>query len=146
MDSKINYSGKAIFKLTIAFLNICSYTITTNKRSEMFEMQMEQSLFKSTSTFLNNKLHQLLDNDFSVSKEQIKLLTPQPIKQRLSFLERTINSGIKVLVQLIPINNAGYPVNVRGTVKKIGDERYLIQSHNVSYIVGINQIRYIANI
>ncbi|WP_251574877.1 hypothetical protein [Limosilactobacillus agrestimuris] len=109
-------------------------------------MQMEQSIFKSTSTFLNKKLQQLLENDFSVQKEQIKLLTPQPIKQRLSFLERTINSGIKVLVQLMPVNNAGYPVNVRGTVKKIGDKRYLIQSHNVSYVVGINQIRYIANI
>ncbi|MCD7084320.1 hypothetical protein [Limosilactobacillus fastidiosus] len=109
-------------------------------------MQMEQSLFKSTSTFLNNKLQQLLDNDFSVQKEQIKLLTPQPIKQRLSFLERTINSRIKVLVQLMPVNNTGYPVNVRGTVKRMRDERYLIQSHNVSYVVDINQIRYIANI
>ncbi|MCI1975639.1 MAG: hypothetical protein LKJ51_06960 [Limosilactobacillus sp.] len=108
-------------------------------------MQMEQSLFKSASTILNGKLQQLLDNDFTSHKEEIKLLTPQPTKQRLDFLNRTINERLRVLIQLIPINSAGYPVNVRGTVKRLDNKRYLIQNKNISYVVGFNQIHYIAN-
>ncbi len=49
-------------------------------------MQMEQSLFKSASTIINGKLQQLLNNDCSSHGESIRLLTPQPAKQRLSFL------------------------------------------------------------
>ena len=52
---------------------------------------------------------------------------------------------MQVLIQLMPINNDGYPVNVRGTVKKLDNKRYLIQNQNVSYVVNFNQIRYIAN-
>ena len=51
-------------------------------------MQMEQSLFKSASTIINGKLQQLLNNDFSFHEEPIQLLTPQPAKQRLSFLNK----------------------------------------------------------
>ncbi len=111
----------------------------------MCEMQMEQSLFKSASTIINDKLQQLLNNDFSFHEEPIKLLTPQPAKQRLSFLNKTISNGLRVLIQLMPVNNDGYPVNVRGTVKKLDSKRYLIQNQNVSYVVNFNQIRYIAN-
>ena len=102
-------------------------------------MQMEQSLFKSASTIINGKLQQLLNNDFSFHEEPIQLLTPQPAKQRLSFLNKTINNGLQVLIQLMPINNDGYPV------KKLDNKRYLIQNQNVSYVVNFNQIRYIAN-
>lgn len=126
-------------------MNVCSYTVITNKRSEMCEMQMEQSLFKSASTIINGKLQQLLNNDFSSHGESIRLLTPQPAKQRLSFLNKTISNSLQVLIQLMPVNNDGYPVNVRGTVKKLDSERYLIQNQNVSYVVNFNQIRYIAN-
>ena len=108
-------------------------------------MQMEQSLFKSASTIINGKLQQLLNNDFSFHEEPIQLLTPQPAKQRLSFLNKTITNGLPVLIQLMPLNNDGYPVNVRGTVKKLDNKRYLIQNQNVSYVVNFNQIRYIAN-
>ncbi len=101
-------------------------------------MQMEQSLFKSASTIINGKLQQLLNNDFSSHGEPIRLLTPQPAKQRLSFLNKTISNSLQVLIQLMP-------VNVRGTVKKLDSERYLIQNQNVSYVVNFNQIRYIAN-
>lgn len=109
-------------------------------------MQMEQSLFKSASTIINTKLRRLLDNDFPVSNKQIELLTPQPVKQRLSFINRTISDGLKVLFQLMPINNDGYPVNVRGTIKKLDNKRYLIRNRNVSYVVNFEQIRYVANI
>ena len=108
-------------------------------------MQMEQSLFKSASTIINGKLQQLLNNDFSSHGEPIRLLPPRPAKQRLSFLNNTISNSLQVLIQLMPVNNDGYPVNVRGTVKKLDSERYLIQNQNVSYVVNFNQIRYIAN-
>lgn len=109
-------------------------------------MQMNHSFLKSASTLINNKLQLLINDDFSSSIELPTLLTPQPDSQRHSFLERAINEGLKVVLQLMPVNSDGYPVNVRGSVKEISEGRYLIQNRNVSYVVKFNQIRYIANL
>ena len=112
----------------------------------MFEMQREPSIIKSASALINDKLQQLLDDDFSFKPAHINLLNQQPTNQRLSFLKKAIEDKLNVFLQLMPINNDGYPVNVRGIIKAIGNKRYLVKIHNVNYIVNVDQIRYIANI
>ena len=59
-------------------------------------MQIEQSKKKTTTTNKKGKLQQLLNNDFSSHGESIRLLTPQPAKQRLSFLNKTISNSLQV--------------------------------------------------
>lgn len=109
-------------------------------------MQMKQSIFKTASNAISHTLHQLITNDSSSHNLPIALLTPQPEKQRHLFLQRVMTSQLHAFFQLTPINNAGYPVNIYGTLKQLKDGRYLIHNRNVDYVVNFDQIRYVANI
>lgn len=45
----------------------------------------------------------------------------------------------------MPKTAAGQPVEVRGYLKSLGQDRYLVQSKNLSYFFDFDQLRYIAH-
>ncbi|MEY8441229.1 hypothetical protein AALA17_01000 [Lactobacillaceae bacterium 24-114] len=109
-------------------------------------MQMEQSIFKTASNAINHTLHQLIKTEAPSQALPVVLLTPQPKKQRQLFLQQVMTKQLRAFFQLIPVNNAGYPVNIYGTLKKLKDGRYLIHNRNIDYVVNFDQIRYVSNI
>ena len=73
------------------------------------------------------------------------LLNPQPAFQRKMFIQKALSDHLLVYLQLMPKTAAGQPVEVRGYLKSLGQDRYLVQSKNLSYFFDFDQLRYIAH-
>lgn len=106
---------------------------------------------ESRSTSLLNRGSSLLANylkDFfdpaDVSSPEIKLLPKEPLFQRQLFIQKAVQTGQSVFLQIDPVNADGYTVNIHARLKALGNDRYLAVKHNVSYFFNIKQLRYIA--
>ncbi|WP_288659197.1 hypothetical protein [uncultured Limosilactobacillus sp.] len=105
----------------------------------------QPTLLQRAPQLLTRTIHHLMTTE-PVFVPQVRLLTPQPVHQRRLFLDRAISAHWSVFFQLMPKTAEGYPVNTYGQVNPLGNDRYLINSHQTSYVVGFDQIRYIANL
>lgn len=108
--------------------------------------QSQNPTISKISPIINRALKYLLTTDPQPLIPQVKLLNPQPAKQRRLFLHKAIAGRLRVTFQLMPKNADGFPVNVTGHVKALTKSRYLITSKNTFYPVDFDQIRYIANL
>ncbi|WP_143444749.1 hypothetical protein [Limosilactobacillus mucosae] len=61
------------------------------------------------------------------------------------FIQKALADQLLVYLQLMPKTAAGQPVEVRGYLKSLGQDRYLVQSKNLSYFFDFDQLRYIAH-
>lgn len=110
-------------------------------------MQQSQDLtIAKISPIINRALKHLMTADSRPLAPHVKLLNPQPAKQRRLFLHKAIADHLRVTFQLMPTTADGFPVNVTGRVKALTKSRYLITSRNTFYLVNFDQIRYIANL
>lgn len=103
------------------------------------------SLFKETSPLLSRVIGQLFDDEPIRHRQHtdVTLLKPQPAAQRRQFLRQAIDRHYRVLLQVVPAGSDGFPENIRGYVKKLGQQKFLIYNHNLIYAVSFDQIRYI---
>lgn len=105
------------------------------------------SLLKETPRLLTRVIDRLFDDE-PVDQDnhpRITLLNPQPLAQRQQFLQQAINHHYQVILQIVPTSPDGFPENVQAYVRPFGQHKYLLSNHNVTYVVGLNQIRYIAH-
>lgn len=108
-------------------------------------MQIEQTIFRDAPQKISGRLRKLFDQAPQAPLEPA-LLTQQPVQQRQMFIQRAIDDGRQVFAQLLPVNGDGHRVDVHATVKKIANDRFLFQNHNLSYVVRFTQINYIASL
>lgn len=105
------------------------------------------SLLKETPRLISQVIDQLFDTTPIATKHKdVTLLTPQPVKQRQFFLRQAVKYHYEVVLQVVPAGNEGYPENIRGQVKAIGKQRYLLTNQGVNYLLNFKQIRYIAHL
>ena len=105
----------------------------------------QPTLLQRAPQILTRTIHHLMTAD-PAFVPHVKLLTPQPSKQRQLFIKRAIQERWSVFCQLMPKTAEGYPVNTYGQIKALTDHRYLIRSRQTTYVVSFDQIRYIANL
>lgn len=101
------------------------------------------SLLTRGSYLLANYLKNFFDSD-DTPNSVIKLLPKEPLFQRQLFIDKAIESGQEVFLQIDPVNADGYTINVHARIKSLGNNRYLASNHNVSYFFNLSQLRYIA--
>lgn len=106
------------------------------------------SLLKETPQLLNRVIGQLFDDEpiKATTHHEVTLLTPQPAKQRKLFIDQAIKKAYRVTLQVIPASKEGFAENVKGRLKKLGSQRYLLVNQDVNYILSFDQIRYIAHL
>lgn len=108
-------------------------------------MQIEQTIFRDAPQKISGRLRKLFEQAPQVPLEPV-LLHQQPVEQRQLFIQRAIDDGRQVFAQLLPVNGDGYRVNIHATVKKLANDLFLFQTHNLSYVVRFTQINYIASL
>lgn len=102
-----------------------------------------QSIINRSTKIISQGLHHLFEPiEFAPIPD---LLNPQPDFQRKLFIKKALADRLLVYVQLMPKTAAGQPVEARGYLKSFGQNRYLIQSKNLSYFFDFDQLRYIAH-
>lgn len=107
---------------------------------------------KSTSTILRQGTVKLIDHlrplfNEPLFEEQapVTLLPVEPLFQRQLFLQMAVADHREVFIQLMPATPDGYPVNIRGRLQPLPQDRYLLTTNdNRDYFFTINQLRYIA--
>ena len=108
-------------------------------------IQIDQTIFRDAPQQISGRLRRLFEQAPHAPLEPV-LLHQQPVKQRQLFIRRAIEDGRLVFAQLLPVNGDGHRVNVHATVKKLTNDRFLFQAHNLSYVVHFTQINYIASL
>lgn len=102
-----------------------------------------QSIINRSTKIISQSLHHLFEPiEFASIPD---LLNPQPAFQRKMFIQKALSDHLLVYLQLMPKTAAGQPVEVRGYLKSLGQDRYLVQSKNLSYFFDFDQLRYIAH-
>ena len=102
-----------------------------------------QSIINRSTKIISQSLHHLFEPiEFAPIPD---LLNPQPAFQRKMFIQKALSDHLLVYLQLMPKTAAGQPVEVRGYLKSLGQDRYLVQSKNLSYFFDFDQLRYIAH-
>lgn len=102
-----------------------------------------QSIINRSTKIISQSLHHLFEQiEFAPIPD---LLNPQPAFQRKMFIQKALSDQLLVYLQLMPKTAAGQPVEVRGYLKSLGQDRYLVQSKNLSYFFDFDQLRYIAH-
>ena len=92
-----------------------------------------QSIINRSTKIISQSLHHLFEPiEFAPIPD---LLNPQ----------KALSDQLLVYLQLMPKTAAGQPVEVRGYLKSLGQDRYLVQSKNLSYFFDFDQLRYIAH-
>lgn len=108
-------------------------------------MQIEQTILNGTAHKISGHLHKLFDQAPHAPAEPA-LLNQQPISQRQLFMKQAVADGRQVFAQLLPVNSAGYRVNIHATIKALSQGRFLFQTKNLTYVVRLPQINYIASL
>ena len=125
----------------LAFLNIRSYNIVTNKRSGRTNMKIPKHSLINRGTALWFSLFDTPSNNQTMVP---RILPIQPLFQRRQFLNRAIKERREVFVQLMPVHTDGQIINVRGPLSQLHAGQYVIQTGNLSYFFKLAQLRYIA--
>ena len=125
----------------LAFLNVRSYNIVTNKRSEGSTMQIQKRSLINRGTALWSSL---FETPQQAQPAEPRVLPVQPLFQRRQFLARAIEEHREVFVQLMPVHTDGQITNVRGHLSQLRVGQYVIQTGNLSYFFELPQLRYIA--
>lgn len=100
-------------------------------------------LHERTANMISH-LKPIFSEPFFEDKPPVTLLPIEPLFQRKLFLKKAIASQREVFLQLMPATDGGQPVNVRGIIRKLDGQRYLLSKKNKTYFFTINQLRYIA--
>ena len=102
-----------------------------------------QSIINRSTKIISQSLHHLFEPiEFAPIPD---LWNPQPAFQRKMVIQKALADQLLVYLQLMPKTAAGQPVEVRGYLKSLGQDRYLVQSKNLSYFFDFDQLRYIAH-
>lgn len=103
-----------------------------------------QSIFTTSTRKLTQTVHRLFDVPTEPGLR--KLLHTQPLAQRRCFLSRAVREQLWVHLQLLPMTDAGYPVEASGLVHRLEDGRFQITNHNLTYIFNFRQLNYISHL
>ena len=106
--------------------------------------KLNPSFINHGTAKLFTHLKPLFEEPFFEQQPPVTLLPVEPLFQRQLFLKMAIDQQREVFVQLMPATAAGYPINVRGTIKAFDEQRYLLTHQNQTYFFTIQQLRYIA--
>ncbi|HJA73632.1 MAG TPA: hypothetical protein H9783_05245 [Candidatus Limosilactobacillus faecipullorum] len=105
---------------------------------------VSRSSLRERTLNMISHLKPIFSEPFFADQPPVTLLPIEPLFQRKLFLKKAIESQREVFLQLMPTTDGGQPINVRGVVRKLDDQRYLLAKENKTYFFKINQLRYIA--
>lgn len=111
----------------------------------MQEVKVHSLLNKAP--LLTRVVGQLFDDEpIAENQREVQLLHPQTQSQRRRFIQTAIQKHYTVCLQLLPASDAGRVENVRGQIKRVRPDLYLLTNDHISYIFRFDQVRYIAHL